>query len=58
MKKEEVLQWLQEVQHPGRGEADIVALGMVQDIGLEEGRVRVTLAFLDLAQKLAASVEG
>jgi ATP-binding protein involved in chromosome partitioning len=45
MKKEEVLQWLQEVQHPGRGDANIVALGMVQEIDAEEGRVKVTLAF-------------
>ena len=45
MKKEEVLQWLQEVQHPGRGDMNIVALGMVQAIDAEEGRVKVTLAF-------------
>ena len=45
MKKEEVLQWLQEVQHPGRGDMNIVALGMVQEIDAEEGRVKVTLAF-------------
>ena len=45
MKKEEVLQWLQEVQHPGHGDMSVVALGMVQDIDLEEGRVKVTLAF-------------
>ena len=45
MKKEEVLQWLQEVQHPGHNDMSVVALGMVQDIDLEEGRVKVTLAF-------------
>jgi len=43
--KELILQWLQEVQHPGRGDMHIVALGMVRDIELEEGRVKVTLAF-------------
>ncbi|MBR1569197.1 MAG: Mrp/NBP35 family ATP-binding protein [Bacteroidales bacterium] len=40
-----VLQWLEEVQHPGREDKDIVSLGMVADVEIAEGRIVVTLAF-------------
>ena len=41
----EILDWLQEVQHPAKGDQSIVALGMVEDIKADEGRIKVTLAF-------------
>ena len=43
--KNEIYQWLLEVQHPAQDDKNVVELGLVQDIDLEEGRIRVTLAF-------------
>ena len=45
MTEQQVLQWLREVQHPGRDDKDIVSLGMVSNIEISEGKVVVTLAF-------------
>ncbi|MBO4634173.1 MAG: Mrp/NBP35 family ATP-binding protein [Bacteroidales bacterium] len=43
--KADILQWLQEVQHPAQGDKSVVELGLVQEIAVEEGRIHVTLAF-------------
>ena len=40
-----ILEWLQEVQHPAKGDQSIVALGMVESIEEADGRIHVTLAF-------------
>ena len=45
MTEELVLQWLREVQHPGREDKDIVSLGMVSGVEILEGKIVVTLAF-------------
>ena len=45
MTQELVLQWLREVQHPGREDKDIVSLGMVSGVEIAEGKIVVTLAF-------------
>ena len=45
MTEELVLQWLREVQHPGREDKDIVSLGMVADVEIAEAKIVVTLAF-------------
>ena len=45
MNKTEILQWLQEVQHPAKEEQSVVALGLVEKIDIEDGKVHVTLAF-------------
>lgn len=37
--------WLREVQHPAKDDRDIVDLGMVQSVVVEDGRIVVTLAF-------------
>ena len=43
---DEILQWLQEVQHPAKGDQSIVALGMVDKIEVaEDGGIHLTLAF-------------
>jgi ATP-binding protein involved in chromosome partitioning len=39
------MQWLQEVQHPAKEDQSVVALGMVDKVEQENGKVRVTLAF-------------
>ena len=45
MTEKEILQILTEVRHPGKGDKDIVALGMVQGVETEGDKVTVTLAF-------------
>ena len=45
MNKIDVLQWLQEIQHPAKGDQSIVALGMVEKIEQADNAVHVTLAF-------------
>ena len=45
MEQTDILQWLQEVQHPAREDRSVVALGMVSAVEVTPGRIRVTLAF-------------
>ena len=45
MEQSDILQWLQEVQHPAREDRSVVALGMVSAIEATPGHIRVTLAF-------------
>ncbi|MBQ3812954.1 MAG: Mrp/NBP35 family ATP-binding protein [Bacteroidales bacterium] len=45
MNQTDILQWLQEVQHPAKGDQSVVALGMVEGIELADGSIHVTLAF-------------
>ena len=45
LNKEQVIQWLREVQHPGADDKNVVELGLVQDVTLAAGRIGVTLAF-------------
>ena len=58
MKKEEILQILREVHHPGKSDRDIVDLGMVQEVNIEEGKVSVTLAFSKRRDPLAEYLIG
>ena len=45
MKEKDVFDWLSEIQHPGKDDQDIVSLGMVEEVVVEEGKVTVTLSF-------------
>ncbi|MBP5373853.1 MAG: Mrp/NBP35 family ATP-binding protein [Bacteroidales bacterium] len=45
LSKEEVLGCLRSVEHPGRGDKDIVSLGLVHSVEVSEGAIHVTLAF-------------
>lgn len=45
LNKTEILQWLQEVQHPGKGDKNIVELGMVDSVEILDEAICVTLAF-------------
>ena len=45
MNKNEIMQWLQEVQHPAKEDKSIVELGLVHDIDIKDGALCVTLAF-------------
>ena len=45
MDQTDILQWLQEVQHPAKDDQSVVTLGMVDKIELADGSIHVTLAF-------------
>ena len=58
MKENEVMKWLQEVEHPAKGDKNVVELGMVEKIETEEGSVTVTLAFSKHRDPLAEYLIG
>ena len=58
IRKEDILQALREVRHPGRGDRDIVDLGMVQDVEIAGKAVTVTLAFPKRRDPLAEYLIG
>ena len=45
MEINEIKKWLQEVEHPAKGDKNIVELGMVENIEVGEDTVVVTIAF-------------
>jgi len=45
MDRQTVLNWLSAVEHPGRDDQNIVALGMVENVSVTNGKVSITLAF-------------
>ena len=45
MNQGEIIGWLQEVQHPAKGDQSVVALGMVENIEVADNAIHVTLAF-------------
>jgi len=50
--------WLQEVEHPAKGDKNIVELGMVENIEAGEGSITVTLAFAKHRDPLAEYLIG
>ena len=58
MTEKEVFGWLSEIQHPGKDDKDIVSLGMVEEVVVEDGRVIVTLAFGKRPDPLKNYLEG
>ena len=54
----EVMKWLQEVEHPAKGDKNIVALGMVENVEVGEGTVTVTLGFPKHRDPLAEYLIG
>ena len=58
MTVKDIFGWLSEVQHPGKDDKDIVSLGMVEDVSVEEGKVTVTLAFPKRPDPLKNYLEG
>lgn len=45
MTNKEILDLLRNVKHPGKGDRDIVELGMVEKVVARDGKVEITLAF-------------
>ena len=58
MEKETILNWLREVEHPAKGDKNVVELGMVENIEVKEGAVTVTLAFAKHRDPLAEYLIG
>ena len=58
MDQYEVLKLLHEVRHPGKGDQDIVELGFVNDIKVEDRKVTLTLAFPGRKDPLADYLAG
>lgn len=58
MTKEEIIEALKEVHHPGRSDKDIVSLGMVQSVEIGSDSVTVTLAFSKRRDPLAEYIIG
>ena len=58
MKENEIMKWLLEVEHPAKGEKNIVELGMVEKVEIGDGAVTVTLAFPKHRDPLAEYLIG
>ena len=58
MKVNEVNKWLFEVEHPAKGDKNIVELGMVENVEIGENNVTVTLAFSKHRDPLAEYLIG
>ena len=56
--KENITLWLQEVEHPAKGDKNIVELGMVEDIQVNGESVVVTLGFAKHRDPLAEYLIG
>ena len=58
MTESEIKNWLQEVEHPAKGDKNIVELGMVEKIEVEDDKICVTLAFSKHRDPLAEYLIG
>ena len=58
MKPNEINKWLFEVLHPAKGDKNIVELGMVENIDIQDNKVTVTLAFSKHRDPLAEYLTG
>ena len=54
----QIITWLQQVEHPAKGDKNIVELGMVEKIEAGEGKVTVTLSFPKHRDPLAEYLIG
>ena len=55
---QEITDWLREVEHPAKGDKNIVELGMVESVEVSEGAVCVTLGFAKHRDPLAEYLTG
>ena len=58
MEINEIKTWLSEVEHPAKGDRNIVELGMVEGVEVSEGKVSVTLSFAKHRDPLAEYLIG
>ena len=58
MNTNEITTWLQQVEHPAKGDRNIVELGMVEGVSVEGNTVTVTLVFAKHRDPLAEYLIG
>ena len=58
MNTADISTWLRDVEHPAKGDKNIVELGMVENIGINDGTVIITLAFSKHRDPLAEYLIG
>lgn len=58
MKENEIMKWLFEVQHPAKGDRNVVELGLVEKVESEGNKVTVTLGFSKHRDPLAEYLIG
>ncbi len=58
MNTADISTWLRDVEHPAKGDKNIVELGMVENIGINDGTVNITLAFSKHRDPLAEYLIG
>ena len=58
MKPNEINKWLFEVQHPAKGDKNVVELGMVENIEIQDNKITITLAFSKHRDPLAEYLIG
>ena len=58
MKEQDIMNWLQDVEHPAKGDKNIVELGMVEKIEINNAVVTVTLGFAKHRDPLAEYLIG
>ena len=58
MELTDITNWLREVEHPAKGDKNIVDLGMVENIEVSEGGITVTLGFAKHRDPLAEYLIG
>ena len=54
----DVTKWLQEVEHPAKGDKNLVELGMIENIEVAENKISVTLGFAKHRDPLAEYLIG
>ena len=58
MKEQDIMNWLQDVEHPAKGDRNIVELGMVERVEINGNSVTVTLGFAKHRDPLAEYLIG
>ena len=58
MKEQDIMNWLQDVEHPAKGDKNIVELGLVEKIEINDAAVTVTLGFAKHRDPLAEYLIG
>lgn len=58
MKENEIMKWLLEVEHPAKGDRNLVELGMVEKVEIGDNRITVTLGFAKHRDPLAEYLIG
>ena len=58
MKEQDIMNWLQDVEHPAKGDKNIVELGMVEKVEINGNSVTVTLGFAKHRDPLAEYLIG